>query len=137
MAHLIENRSHNTQPIDARSINAEPSTKSAVASRRADVERNLGREDREILRLLVECSNDEAIARRLAVSVRTVRRRIARIMILLRAENRFAAGVAAATLELLDFPCSEASAEVITPARPAPATRAHRTAAPTLRILRT
>ncbi|MGP3922715.1 hypothetical protein [Streptomyces sp. 8N616] len=44
------------------------------------------------------CANDEPIARHLNVSVRTVRRRIARIMDLLDVRSRFAAGVAAASL---------------------------------------
>lgn len=71
---------------------------------RERIRRSLSSQDREILRLLVECANDEMIARRMAVSVRTVRRRIARILSVLGVENRFAAGVASATLGLIAYP---------------------------------
>ncbi|WP_181188334.1 response regulator transcription factor [Actinopolyspora mortivallis] len=55
-------------------------------------------DERDILALLVRCSNDEQIARNMFMSVRTVRRRISKIMSVLGAENRFAAGVAASEL---------------------------------------
>jgi DNA-binding NarL/FixJ family response regulator len=58
-------------------------------------------EDRQILALLLECTSDEMVARRMIVSVRTVRRRIARILDILDADNRFAAGVTAASLGLV------------------------------------
>ncbi|MCE7082638.1 LuxR C-terminal-related transcriptional regulator [Streptomyces sp. ST2-7A] len=60
--------------------------------------RPISEEDLELLALLVTYPSDEPIARHLQVSVRTVRRRIARIMELLGVQNRFAAGVAAAQL---------------------------------------
>jgi DNA-binding CsgD family transcriptional regulator len=72
--------------------------------RNGDVRNKLTAEDRRILGLLVECANDETVARRMIVSVRTVRRRIARILELLGVENRFAAGVAAASLGLIAPP---------------------------------
>lgn len=52
--------------------------------------------DRTILRLLAAGLKDEAIARRLGMSLRTARRHIADIMSRLDAESRFQAGVAAA-----------------------------------------
>lgn len=58
-------------------------------------------EDRQILVLLLECTSDEMVARRMIVSVRTVRRRIARILEILDVDNRFAAGATAATLGLV------------------------------------
>lgn len=72
-----------------------------AARQRNDVRSGLTADDHRLLRLLVECANDEMIARRMIVSVRTVRRRIARILDLLDADNRFAAGVAAASLGLI------------------------------------
>jgi DNA-binding Lrp family transcriptional regulator len=56
----------------------------------------LGEEDRQILTLLVSGLKDEAIARQLGWSVRTMRRRISRLHELLGAANRFQAGVIAA-----------------------------------------
>ncbi|GHA94671.1 LuxR C-terminal-related transcriptional regulator [Streptomyces termitum] len=58
----------------------------------------LTEEDFLILTLLTTYPSDEPIARHLDVSVRTVRRRVARIMEILDVQNRFAAGVAAAHL---------------------------------------
>ncbi len=51
---------------------------------------------RETLQLLESGATDEAAARQLGVSVRTVRRRVATVMDLLGAESRFEAGVKAA-----------------------------------------
>lgn len=56
----------------------------------------LGEEDRQMLTLLVSGLKDEAIARQLGWSVRTMRRRISRLLQLLGAANRFQAGVIAA-----------------------------------------
>src|SRR5690606_39999939 len=53
-------------------------------------------DDRRLLALLATYPCDEPIARHLKVSVRTVRRRVARIMEILEVQNRFAAGVVAA-----------------------------------------
>ncbi|WP_405976951.1 LuxR C-terminal-related transcriptional regulator [Streptomyces sp. NBC_00158] len=58
--------------------------------------------DRTILRLLAAGLKDEAIARRLGMSLRTARRHIADIMEQLGAESRFQAGVAAVQRGLLD-----------------------------------
>jgi DNA-binding CsgD family transcriptional regulator len=58
----------------------------------------LTEEDLELLNLLLACANDCAIARRLNISVRTVRRRVARIMDILSVHSRFAAGAAAVSL---------------------------------------
>ncbi|MFI2782686.1 hypothetical protein [Streptomyces sp. ALB3] len=58
----------------------------------------LTEDDLRLLTLLATYPSDEPIARHLGVSVRTVRRRVARIMELLDVQNRFAAGVAAAQL---------------------------------------
>jgi DNA-binding NarL/FixJ family response regulator len=55
---------------------------------------------REILRLLSAGQKDEAAARRLGVSVRTYRRRVADLMALLGAESRFQAGERARALGL-------------------------------------
>ena len=49
-----------------------------------------------ILRLLAEGEKDEAISRRLAISVRTTRRHIAEYMTQVGASSRFQAGVIAA-----------------------------------------
>lgn len=67
-----------------------------------DVRSRFTSEDRKILLLLAECSDDAAVARQLVVSMRTARRRIARVMELLGTRNRFGAGVAAASLGLID-----------------------------------
>lgn len=56
----------------------------------------LGEEDRQMLTLLVSGLKDEAIARQLGWSVRTMRRRISRLHEELGAANRFQAGVIAA-----------------------------------------
>lgn len=56
----------------------------------------LSADDLRLLTLLATYPGDELIARHLNVSVRTVRRRVARIMGILEVQNRFAAGVAAA-----------------------------------------
>ncbi|PBC66213.1 regulatory LuxR family protein [Streptomyces sp. TLI_235] len=58
--------------------------------------------DRTILRLLAAGLKDESIARRLGMSLRTVRRHIADVMEQLRVDSRFQAGVAAARGGLLD-----------------------------------
>ncbi|KDN83184.1 helix-turn-helix transcriptional regulator [Kitasatospora cheerisanensis] len=58
--------------------------------------------DRTIVRMLAAGLKDEAIARRLGMSLRTARRHIADIMDELGAESRFQAGVAAAKAGLLD-----------------------------------
>ncbi|NUR48752.1 MAG: hypothetical protein HOV71_11505 [Hamadaea sp.] len=56
----------------------------------------LAEDDRALLTLLVSGLKDEAIARQLGWSVRTMRRRISRLHDLLGAANRFQAGVIAA-----------------------------------------
>lgn len=61
----------------------------------------LAPEDRDLLRLLVAGLKDEAIARQLGWSIRTMRRRISRLHDLLGAANRFQAGVIAARRGLL------------------------------------
>lgn len=58
--------------------------------------------EREILALLASGAKDEAIARRLGCSERTLRRLLAALVRKLGAESRFAAGVRAARLGLLD-----------------------------------
>ncbi|MGA5729140.1 LuxR C-terminal-related transcriptional regulator [Streptomyces seoulensis] len=58
--------------------------------------------DRTILRLLATGRKDEAIARRLGMSLRTTRKHIADIMQTLGAESRFQAGFAVAERGLLD-----------------------------------
>ncbi|MFE5296829.1 helix-turn-helix domain-containing protein [Streptomyces sp. NPDC056632] len=62
----------------------------------APAEDPVGEEDRLVLTLLVSGLKDEAIARQLGWSVRTVRRRMSRLHDLLGAVNRFQAGVVAA-----------------------------------------
>ncbi|SFY40374.1 LuxR C-terminal-related transcriptional regulator [Streptomyces atratus] len=62
----------------------------------APAEDPLSEEDRLVLTLLVSGLKDEAIARQLGWSVRTMRRRISRLHELLGAANRFQAGVIAA-----------------------------------------
>lgn len=61
----------------------------------APAEDPLGEEDRLVLTLLVSGLKDEAIARQLGWSVRTMRRRMSRLHELLGAVNRFQAGVVA------------------------------------------
>jgi len=63
--------------------------------------KGLGGTEREVLRLLVHGLKDEAIARHLQLSVRTVRRHISAIMDFVDAPTRFAAGAAAHRLGLL------------------------------------
>ncbi|MEU9074132.1 helix-turn-helix domain-containing protein [Kitasatospora sp. NPDC048538] len=58
--------------------------------------------DQTIVRMLAAGLKDEAIARRLGMSLRTARRHIADIMDELAADSRFQAGVAAARAGLLD-----------------------------------
>lgn len=53
-------------------------------------------DDREIIVLLAEGNTEEAIARRLDVSLRTVQRRVQSLMVRLQATNRFQAGINAA-----------------------------------------
>jgi DNA-binding CsgD family transcriptional regulator len=53
-------------------------------------------EEREILVLVASGLKDEVVARRLGLSLRTLRRRIARVMDVLGADTRFQAGVLAA-----------------------------------------
>lgn len=57
---------------------------------------DLSADDRRLLSLLVSGAKDEAIARDLDVGVRTVRRRMQRLLQLLDAETRFQAGMQAA-----------------------------------------
>jgi DNA-binding NarL/FixJ family response regulator len=59
-----------------------------------------------ILRLMAEGEKDEAISRRLAISVRTCRRHIAEYMLQVGATSRFQAGVIAARAGHLDLPTS-------------------------------
>jgi DNA-binding CsgD family transcriptional regulator len=61
----------------------------------------LGETEREVLSLLVHGLKDEAIARHLGLSVRTVRRHISTVMDFVDAPTRFAAGAAAQRLGLL------------------------------------
>lgn len=62
----------------------------------APAEDPLDEEDRQMLTLLISGLKDEAIARQLGWSVRTMRRRTSRLHELLGASNRFQAGVIAA-----------------------------------------
>jgi DNA-binding NarL/FixJ family response regulator len=71
------------------------------ASRTRQAMKTLGRTEREVLSLLVHGLKDEAIARHLSISVRTVRRHIATVMDFVDAPTRFAAGAAAQRLGLL------------------------------------
>ncbi|MFF5263076.1 DNA-binding response regulator [Actinomadura viridis] len=61
----------------------------------------LGDQSREILRLLAEGFKDETAARRLGLSLRTYRRRVAEILTLLDADSRFQAGLRAHELGLI------------------------------------
>jgi len=61
----------------------------------------LTEQQRTVLRLLAEGYTDEATARRLGVSIRTVRRITAELMTLLGARSRFQAGIYAAQSRLL------------------------------------
>jgi DNA-binding NarL/FixJ family response regulator len=60
-----------------------------------------------ILRLMAEGEKDESIARKLSISVRTVRRHIAEYMAQVGADSRFQAGVIAARTGHLDDPATE------------------------------
>jgi len=71
------------------------------ASRTRGAMKSLGTTEREVLTLLVHGLKDEAIARHLSISVRTVRRHIATVMDFVDAPTRFAAGAAAQRLGLL------------------------------------
>ncbi|MGK5552740.1 DNA-binding response regulator [Actinomadura kijaniata] len=62
----------------------------------------LSAESRAILRLLAEGLKDETAARRLDLSLRTYRRRVAEILTLLDADSRFQAGLRAHEFGLLD-----------------------------------
>jgi DNA-binding NarL/FixJ family response regulator len=73
----------------------------ASAVRSGSNSEQLGETEREVLSLLVHGLKDEAIARHLGLSVRTVRRHIATVMDFVDAPTRFAAGAAAQRLGLL------------------------------------
>ncbi|QNE17776.1 helix-turn-helix transcriptional regulator [Kribbella qitaiheensis] len=73
----------------------------ASLSRSRRLVKQLGGTEREVLALLVHGLKDEAIARHLSLSVRTVRRHIATVMDFVDAPTRFAAGAAAQRLGLL------------------------------------
>jgi len=62
-----------------------------------------------LISLMADGLKDEAIARHLGVSVRTVRRQITELCRQLRAPNRFAAGIAAWRAGLVDIPPDQAS----------------------------
>lgn len=57
--------------------------------------------DREILVLLASGAKDERVARHLGIGLRSVRRRVARLMEMLGAQTRFQAGVLAAKSDLI------------------------------------
>ncbi|GGW69686.1 hypothetical protein GCM10010503_53770 [Streptomyces lucensis JCM 4490] len=65
-------------------------------------EPGLGSQQRWMLRLMATGRKDEAIARELGVSVRTLRRMMADLMVRLGVESRFQAGLTAARMGLLD-----------------------------------
>ncbi|MFD4691256.1 helix-turn-helix domain-containing protein [Streptomyces sp. NPDC058463] len=73
----------------------------------APVDDPLGAEDRQMLTLLVSGLKDEAIARQLGWSVRTMRRRISRLHEQLGAANRFQAGVIAARRGWIEGPATD------------------------------
>lgn len=78
--------------------------------------------DRTILHLLAAGLKDETIARRLGMSLRTLRRHVADLMLQLDAESRFQAGVRAAASGLLktdEDACVAATPKLVT-ATPAP-----------------
>ncbi|RPK62449.1 transcriptional regulator NarL [Streptomyces sp. ADI96-15] len=58
-------------------------------------EADLSEAEREVLRLMCAGCTDEVAARRLGVSLRTVRRMVSRLMARLDARSRFEAGVRA------------------------------------------
>ncbi|MFA1538970.1 helix-turn-helix transcriptional regulator [Actinomadura monticuli] len=72
-----------------------------LADYRRDRPPALTEESRDILRLLGGGLKDEAAARRLGMSLRTYRRRVAEILTLLDAESRFQAGIRAHGFGLL------------------------------------
>ncbi|WP_131742382.1 response regulator transcription factor [Actinomadura roseirufa] len=72
-----------------------------LAEHRRDRPPALSEESRRILRLLGGGLKDEAAARRLEMSLRTYRRRVAEILVLLDADSRFQAGLRAQELGLL------------------------------------
>ncbi|WP_067457724.1 LuxR family transcriptional regulator [Actinomadura macra] len=76
-------------------------TAAELADYRRDRPPALSEESRHILRLLGGGLKDEAAARRLGLSLRTYRRRVAEILTLLDAESRFQAGLRAHELGLL------------------------------------
>ncbi|WP_242906802.1 helix-turn-helix transcriptional regulator [Actinomadura terrae] len=76
-------------------------TAAALADHRRSRPPALGEQSRTILRLLAGGLKDEAAARRLGLSLRTYRRRVAEILVLLDADSRFQAGLRARDLGLL------------------------------------
>jgi DNA-binding CsgD family transcriptional regulator len=68
---------------------------------------------RAILRLMAEGDKDEAIARKLSISVRTARRHIAEYMLQVGADSRFQAGVIAARTGHIDDPVSESESDPV------------------------
>jgi DNA-binding NarL/FixJ family response regulator len=72
--------------------------------RQRQLVKKLGGSERQVLTLLAHGLKDEAIARHLSISVRTVRRHIATVMEFVDAPTRFAAGAAAQRLGLLSPP---------------------------------
>jgi DNA-binding NarL/FixJ family response regulator len=72
------------------------------AAKSGPASNQLGTTERGVLSLLVHGLKDEAIARHLGLSVRTVRRHISTVMEFVDAPTRFAAGAAAQRLGLLD-----------------------------------
>jgi DNA-binding NarL/FixJ family response regulator len=67
----------------------------------APAQQTISEEDRRLLVLLAGGLKDEAVARRLGIGVRTLYRRLDRLMALLGAETRFQAGLQAARHGLL------------------------------------
>lgn len=67
--------------------------------------------EREILRMFSRGAKDESVARRLDISVRTVRRMVAVLCERLDASSRFELGMRAVELELLSTPSQAAAAE--------------------------
>ena len=65
---------------------------------------HLDRDARAVLRALGSGATDEAAARRLGLSLRTYRRRVADLMAALQAGSRFQAGLRAGGLGLVDLP---------------------------------
>ena len=71
-------------------------------ARRANAVQEYTPQEREVLTLLATGAKDESIARRLGVSERTLRRLMTQLVEKLGVESRFAAGVQAARLGLVD-----------------------------------